>query len=784
MLRNNNRKLKDIPPDVRLSLEFLDDVLEEYAAEAEEAARRTEKHLGDMPVDVRHSLEVLDDILTIYEDEEMEDPNAETAVEDLRTLDAAPPEVSKSLEMLDSIIDEVEQEANAPRRRRNGTQGRRNRHEDIRHSLEVLDSVLAEFDDCLESWDTSPRIDIKKSLDSSADKKFPSDNNRVKESRCFDSVPVDDNKFSSNNARGGSTSHNSSSCVQEQPKVGSPPPIPKRSPTTRLSEQILNPFPFPSDDTSLDSYDSNRSDSGVHGDCLSDHAPISGLSSLKKNGDTAPRRSAAKNTYDADNCANCGCDLKRSSLAMESAEGADIPSPFQLRKQVFENKIADGLSNTPLPTGINRSYGSSFRIMKIQTPEQLDTSSGPVSLPANLTGSSIDSTSQQLNGLSSFKHDDENEISLPSTHHAVNCTCREKIQKLNTKFSETRRLLKQNSINGLDSKPPSFVPPPPPMTTGNSTQLDSVPYSDSSVETSRNPPLRANGNSSGLLKVKDSLQDSEVDSCHSVDSSNESLQSGNLRMEDSLHSSKLVDSSRLCNRCSSSLSVHLSTTIEDLPNLLPTDALNRPHLGLSYSLEDDLSPGVKEIQQSSTPRSDASSLSLFKTKDSSLSTFSHSASSLGYVSSQSDLELNNIPTIPNKVPVSTFKSRTLPNGLDRSPFYSPMDEVFDRSHSPGESKDHNGNRYPKPGHVSHENLLQLRSSSAPPLPEEEKPKKKLFRFSRKDKSKKKNDDSSSLKSDLSFDEGIILKKVGALDGSTVLHDYAWKTTVGNTLAVK
>ncbi|GFT57040.1 HTH_Tnp_Tc3_2 domain-containing protein [Trichonephila clavipes] len=28
-------------------------------------------------------------------------------------------------------------------------------HDDIRHSLEVLDSVLAEFDDCLESWDTT-----------------------------------------------------------------------------------------------------------------------------------------------------------------------------------------------------------------------------------------------------------------------------------------------------------------------------------------------------------------------------------------------------------------------------------------------------------------------------------------------------------------------------------------------------------------------------------------------------------------------------------------------------
>ncbi|CAL1260893.1 unnamed protein product [Larinioides sclopetarius] len=733
MLRNNNRKLQDIPPDVRLSLEFLDDVLEEYAAEAEEASRRTERTLGDVPLEVR-----------------------------------------KSLEMLDSVIDEVEQEANAPRKpklRDNGTQGRRNRHEDIRHSLEVLDNVLAEFDDCLDSWDISPTADTKQPFNSAGDsyRKFPPDDNNSNGGKCYESTPVDNKLFSSNNARGGSTSHNSSSYVQEQPKVGSPPPIPKRSPTTRLSEQILSPFTFPSDNTSLDSYDSNRSDSGVHGDGLSDNAQISSLSSLKKNGDAAQRRSIAKNTFGADNCANCGCELKRNSVAMESAEGADIPSPFQQRKRVFENMIAEGLSSTPHPTGVNRSYGSSFRIRKTQTPEQLDTSSEPVSLPADLTESRIGSTSQLSNGLSSI-HDDGHEVSLPSTHHNVNCTCREKIQKLHAKFSETRRLLKQNSINGLDSKPPSFVPPPPPVMNGNTSRLNSVPRSDSSLEISRNPSPRTDGNSSGLLKVKHSLQDSEVDSCHSVDSSNESLQCGNHRLEDSLDSSKLVDSSRLCNRCSSSLSVHLSTTIEDLPNLLPTDALNRPHLGLSYSLEDDLSPGVKEIQHSSTPKSDASSLSLFKTKDSSLSTFSHSASSLGYVSSQSDLELNNLPTLPNKVPVSTFKSRTLPNGLDRSPFYSPVDEVFDRSLSPGEGKDHNGNRCPKPGHVSHENLLQLRSSSAPPLPEEEKPKKKLFRFSRKDKSKKKNDDSLSLKSDLSFDEGIILKKVGALDGSTVLRD--------------
>ncbi|GBM17352.1 hypothetical protein AVEN_13234-1 [Araneus ventricosus] len=124
------RKLKDIPSDVRLSLEFLDDVLEEYAAEAEDASRRTERHLEDMPIDVRHSLEVLDDILTEYEGEEMKGDDAESASEDYRSLDDVPTAVRKSLEMLDSVIDEVEQEANAPRRpklRDNGTQGRRNR---------------------------------------------------------------------------------------------------------------------------------------------------------------------------------------------------------------------------------------------------------------------------------------------------------------------------------------------------------------------------------------------------------------------------------------------------------------------------------------------------------------------------------------------------------------------------------------------------------------------------------------------------------------------------------
>lgn len=753
MLRNSNRRLRDIPGEERLSLEILDNILDEFAKEYGE---ETSRHLEDIPADVRHSLGILDDILIEYGSEEQELQGAEekSNKQVSRTIEDIPPAVSKSLEVLDNVIEEIEQEANAPRRNRavlRRTSTRRNRHDDIRHSLEVLDSVLAEFDDCLESWDTSS-TELHENF-------LPGDINLNGGNNC-DYVPNDD-KLSLDNAKGGSTSHNSSNNVQEQPKVGSPPPIPKRSPSTRLSEQILSPFSFPSDDTSLDSYDSNRSDSAFHGDVLSDHLQISSLSSLKKNGDTPPH-SIRKNTYGPDNCANCGRGLKRATHTMEPIEDANIPSPFQQRKQMFETKIVEGSTNTPTPTGVNRSYGSSFRVRK--TSPQVDTSSGPLSLPVNLSESGIDSVSQlsidDSSNLSSIG--DDSTVSLPGTHHVVNCSCREKILKLNEKFSATRQLLRLNSINGLDSNPPSFVPPPPPIVNGISEHNN-----DNLLMQMNNSSM--DGHNSRIHGGKDSFRDSEADSFHSVNSSSESIRSTDHCLEESLDSRKLASSTRLCNKCSSALSAHLATTIEDLPNLLPTDALNRPQLGLSYSMEDDLSPGVKEIQKTSTPKSDLSSASLFKTKDSNLSTFSHSASSLGYVSSQSDLELNNFPTVPDKVPVSTFRSRTLPNGLDRSPFYSPVEEVFDRSYSPNEAKDHNGNMCLKTGHVSSEDL-QLRSSSAPPPPEADKPKKKLFRFSRKDK--KKNDDSLSLRSDLSLDEGIILRKIGALDGSTVLSDAA------------
>ncbi|GFR23255.1 uncharacterized protein TNCT_352841 [Trichonephila clavata] len=88
-------------------------------------------------------------------------------------------------------------------------------HDDIRHSLEVLDSVLAEFDDCLESWDT-PSAETQ-------EKFLPGDIN-LNGVKNYDIVP-NDHKLSLDNAKGGSTSHNSSNNVQEQPKVGSPPPL-------------------------------------------------------------------------------------------------------------------------------------------------------------------------------------------------------------------------------------------------------------------------------------------------------------------------------------------------------------------------------------------------------------------------------------------------------------------------------------------------------------------------------------------------------------------------------
>ncbi|XP_042899178.1 uncharacterized protein [Parasteatoda tepidariorum] len=99
-----------------------------------------------------------------------------------------------------------------------------------------------------------------------------------------------------------------------------------------------------------------------------------------------------------------------------------------------------------------------------------------------------------------------------------------------------------------------------------------------------------------------------------------------------------------------------SPTVEDIPNLLPTDVLLRPQFGITYSLEEDLPPGVKEIHRTSTPKSNVSPTSSFSREFGRLSTFN----------SQSEWEVAS--SIPDKVPVTSFKSLTLPNGLDRFPF--------------------------------------------------------------------------------------------------------------------
>ncbi|GIY96697.1 hypothetical protein CEXT_281781 [Caerostris extrusa] len=149
MLKVNNRKLEGVPKEARLSLEFLDEVLDQYESEVEQFAENKQRHLEDIPVDVRHSLEILDDILTEYEGDDnscdIKDENSST--QDLRPMEDIPEAVRKSLEILDSIIDEVEQESQMPRRNRsnvNGTLDRRNRyvHFLFSNNLLLTDSLL------------------------------------------------------------------------------------------------------------------------------------------------------------------------------------------------------------------------------------------------------------------------------------------------------------------------------------------------------------------------------------------------------------------------------------------------------------------------------------------------------------------------------------------------------------------------------------------------------------------------------------------------------------------
>ncbi|GFU25833.1 hypothetical protein NPIL_157841 [Nephila pilipes] len=138
MLRNN-RKLKDIPGEERLSLEILDNILDEFAKEYGE---ETSRYLEDIPVDVRHSLEILDDILIECgrEETELHAAKAKSEIKDNRTLQDIPPAVSKSLEILDNVNEEIEKETNAPRGHRavlRRTSTRRNRDQRSDHKREV-----------------------------------------------------------------------------------------------------------------------------------------------------------------------------------------------------------------------------------------------------------------------------------------------------------------------------------------------------------------------------------------------------------------------------------------------------------------------------------------------------------------------------------------------------------------------------------------------------------------------------------------------------------------------
>lgn len=415
-----------------------------------------------------------------------------------------------------------------------------------------------------------------------------------------------------------------------QPRVVSPPPIPKRSPATKLSDR-RNVFTFPetANDNSLDSFDSAADISPtVSRQRIREQIPLSHPGCC----DDDARKGQS------DKCANCGRAMKKTSGGEES--------PFHQRKQMFETRIAE--SNVSRSPSFNRSYGTSFKTKRLAV--SADLSSGESGFEDRSGKNSSELSVESSNGVGNGS----------VGHHAAKCTCKDRIRQLDAKFSDVRRLIKLNKIRDLDSKPPSFVPPPPPVVSNGdgphqtNSHLDKLTSSSKSdlrddIKSSRDTePKTSTFNDSSLTDV--SLHGPE--SLRSASSINS--------LATSTSDSRLTDHSSLCNRCLSSLSVH---TIEDLPMLLPTDALNRPHLGFSYSLEEDLPPGVKEIQQTSTPKSDISSPRLFRTKESNLSTFSHSVSSLGYISSQSDLELNDLSILPDKVPISSFKSRTLPNGM-------------------------------------------------------------------------------------------------------------------------
>lgn len=441
--------------------------------------------------------------------------------------------------------------------------------------------------------------------------------------------------------------------VYFQVKVTSPPPVPKRNVSTKLSDRSSGLFNFPSapDDQSFNSLppDFATQDNATS---VSKNYAISTLSA--KDDDEVFHRdqnhASAKSHY----CSKCGNLIDTKGDAMENKAGKENASlsPFSEKRKMFEDRINESrISVSPL---LERSFvGSSFKVKTVNRTK--DCESEPSSLILYKTDCS-DSSQSSFTSKFSPKATKvvpptvDGLLSLPTTsHHTPNCNCKERIRQLHVKFAETRRLLKANKIKGLDSKPPSFVPPPPPMEVVVKNAVNEI-------------------HSSNKQQVNES---SAVSDSNSFSASNGSLNSDSVNSEvsDVSHPSPVLDNDKnsdtnsdeqkLCSKCSNSDPLPISETIEDLPKLLPTDALKRPHLGLSYCMEDDFCPGVKEILQTSIPRN---GLPLSKNKLSpSLSTFSLSDSSLGYVSSQSDLELNS-PFKSDKVPVSNVKFSTLPEG--------------------------------------------------------------------------------------------------------------------------
>lgn len=335
-------------------------------------------------------------------------------------------------------------------------------------------------------------------------------------------------------------------------------------------------------------------------------------------------------------------------------------SPFFERRKMFEERASESkrISVSPL---LERSFtGSSFKVKSNITKE---CESEPSSLIFYKTSENDRSEISHSSFASKYspkatKVDPprvDGLLSLPSNpHHAPNCNCKERLRQLQIKFAETRRLLKANKIRGIDARPPSFVPPPPP------TEVE--------AKNSRNTSLVSDKQRSNELSENARMSDS-----NSYSASNGSLNSESLSSEisDVSHPSPVPESEKnpqnlsssdeqkLCNRCSSVEPSPIAETIEDIPKLRPTDALKRPYLGFSLCMEEDFSPGVKEILQTSTPRNGAP---LSKNKlTTSLSTFSLS-DSLGYISSQSDLEMSNSSIKGDKVPLSTLKCSTLPEG--------------------------------------------------------------------------------------------------------------------------